>query len=233
MERNRIFFKGNPYPKGHLIKKFVWCAHLETGNEDKEDGLYFDFHLETDNYHAEDGLNKDNSEEPESDWVAKIAWENFHRCTISSTEWHFGGFKVADEKNKINLQKLAGKVFLADTPPIDMEGDYENRAFHIYLLGHDACADHHINFKEKNNDGSYNLEWAGKIALAYIGDHDLKYEFEAFIENAKFDEIEIQSNIPLEQSLEKLSTYIENFENFNIEEIVLSNGHRKYKLRFL
>lgn len=54
MKKNRIFFKDNPYPKGHQIKEFVWCARLEADNEGKEDGLYFDFHLETDDYDAED-----------------------------------------------------------------------------------------------------------------------------------------------------------------------------------
>lgn len=131
------------------------------------------------------------------------------------------------------MKELAGKEFIVDPVPIDMEGDYEDRAFHIYLLGHDICADHRIFFKEKNVDDSYNLEWTGKIALAYIGGYELKYKFEAFIDNVKFAGIYIQDNLPLEQSLERLASYIENFKDYQIEEIVLPNGYKKYKLAFL
>jgi len=48
-KKNRIYFKDNPYPNGHLIKEFKWSARVFS-----EDGLWFDFHLISDNYYAED-----------------------------------------------------------------------------------------------------------------------------------------------------------------------------------
>lgn len=226
--RNRIFFKDNPYPKGHRIKKFIWSAHLETG-EDKEAGLYFDFHLKTEEYGEEDGYDEPEDYEHVSDWKAKIAWENFHHCTISSTKWHYGGIKVADEKQKFDFRSLEGKTIYADTLPIDMSQDYEDRAFHIYLLGHDACADHRIAFVKRNTDGSYNINWKGKIALAYIGEVEFDYEFSAEIENVKFDGIYFSDDISQEEALERLSLYIEDYNDFRLESLPEKNEW-KYKL---
>lgn len=224
---NRIFFHDNPYPKGHRIKEFVWNARLETGeDEDKEKGLYFDFHLKTEDYYEEDGEDDPEDFEPESDWKAKIVWGNFHSCTMSSTKWHYGGIKVADENDRVNIQNLQGHTLLADTPPIDMEEDYEDRAFHIYLLGHDACADHRITFKQRNPDGTYNIEWTGKIALAYVGETDLDYSFSAYIESVKFDGIYFSDELPLEASLDMLSKYIEDYNDFRLETL----SEKEYKL---
>jgi hypothetical protein len=52
MERNRIYFKDNPWPEGHPIKEFVWSARIEGSD------VWFDMHLETENYYSE----RDNQE---------------------------------------------------------------------------------------------------------------------------------------------------------------------------
>jgi len=227
-KKNRIFFHDNPYPKGHRIKNFVWSAHLETDG-DKEPGLYFDFHLKTEDYYEEDDSDDPEEFEPKSDWKAKIVWKNFHSCTLSSTKWHYGGIKVAGENSRINIQNLQNLTLQADTLPIDMEDDYEDRAFHIYLLGHDACADHRITFVKKNDDNTYDIEWTGKIALAYIGNYDLDYEFSAYIESVKFDGVYLSDDEPLEFSLQKLSGWIEDYNNFEVEALP-DKEEWKYKL---
>lgn len=51
MTQNRIFFIGNPYPLGHVIKEFGWSGRLDEDGE-----IYFDFHLKTDDYYAEDPI---------------------------------------------------------------------------------------------------------------------------------------------------------------------------------
>jgi len=232
-KKNRIFFKDNPFPKGHQIEEFVWSAHYVNNSGDKEEGLYFDIHLATDEYGSEDGYEEAENFEPDSDWHSKTVWENYGDCIISSTEWHYGGFMAADKNNPIDLQNLEGKIFYVDAPPIDMESDYEERAFHIYLLGHDACADHKISFKKKTSDRTYNIEWHGKIALAYMGSYDLDHEFGLYIENVKFDGIYLNDDVPLEQSIEKLASCIQNFKDFHIREIIKGNGAKSYKLTFI
>ena len=95
-EPNRIYFKGNPYPNGHQISKFIWSGRI-----DEDQNIWFDFHLESDKYYAED--ESDDVEEPESDWKAKIVWGNYHSCKISSTYW-------GEENKGIKLSKNFGKL---------------------------------------------------------------------------------------------------------------------------
>jgi hypothetical protein len=223
-KENRILFEGNPFPNGHIIKEFIWSARLEN------DGLYFDFHLQTGDYGAEDGYDEPENYEPESDWKAKIAWQNFHKCTISSTEWHDGGVKVADSNIKIDILNLSNKEFNADTPPIDMEEDYEERAFHIYLLGHDACADHKIVFKTKHPDNSYDIGWTGKIALAYIGEFELDHKFVANIQSAKFQGIYYNNTLSQSEAITELSKYVTDTDIFTFQDLNPKSNKREYKL---
>lgn len=194
---NRIFFKDNPYPNGHLITNFIWSGRL-----DQERGLVLDFHLETDDYHAED--ESDDIEEPESDWKAKIAWRNFHKCTLSSTEWHFGGITVGTPNSKFNFQE--SNELVADSLPLDEDFDFEELAFYIYLLGHDSCANHKIILTKNSSENTYTIEWTGKVALTYIGEEDFVYDFEATIFNVNFigidlcDELDIETNKKLLES---------------------------------
>src|SRR5688572_25780255 len=74
---NRIFFKDNPFPNGHRIKKFVWSGEL-----DPDKGLIFHFHLETEDYDEED--EEEFEEEDMPDWLSKTVWNNYHKCRLSS-----------------------------------------------------------------------------------------------------------------------------------------------------
>ncbi len=190
-KHNRIFFKGNPYSKGHLITNFIWSGRL-----DQEKGLVFDFHLDTDNYYAED--DSDDIEEPKSDWCAKIAWRNFHKCTLSSTEWHYSGITVGTPHRKFDFKQL--NELLVDKLPLEEGFDFEDLAFHIYLLGHDSCANHRIIFKEIRSNKTYNINWTGKIALTYCGEVDFIYDFEANISNVNFAGVELCENISIEEN---------------------------------
>jgi hypothetical protein len=109
----RIFFKDNPYPNGHEIKDFNWSGRL-----DSKRGLLFDFHLQTDNYYAEDASTDDEEVEPESDWKAKIVWGNYHRCTMSSTQWHYGGILIGTAEEKFDFENIESKTVRADVLPL-------------------------------------------------------------------------------------------------------------------
>lgn len=178
---NRIVFPGNPWPNGHAIEKVVWSARLETDNT-----LWFDLHLESDYYYAEDGDNEQQEKnEDAGDWESKAAWSNYHRCKLSSTHWGHRGFLAATKDRRLDFASLGERVFNLDPlpPPVD---DYD-RAFGIYLLGHDGAADHHIRFTPQGSSSNYRLDWRGKIALEYMGSDVFEYTFHATFDHLAFE----------------------------------------------
>ena len=207
---NRLFFKGNPWPNGHPIKNFVWSGRLDADRQ----ALIMDFHLETDTYNLEDKT--DDEGEPESDWTAKIAWNNFHSCTLSSTEWYFGGILAGTEAQPVDFSTLDGFVLEADPLPLPDDFDLEDLAFHVYLLGHDSVANHRIVFK-KATGNSYDIHWTGKAALTYIGEEDFEYDFEAFITGATFVGIEQSDELDEAQNRVLLEKCVGNANSFAIE----------------
>jgi hypothetical protein len=84
------------------------------------------------------------------------------------------------------MQRMDGARFHIDPLPCDLSGDYETLAFHVYLLGHDAVADHYIQFARIPHTDLFKVVWEGKIALAYAGDYEAKYRFVAEIDNVPF-----------------------------------------------
>jgi len=186
---SRIFFKNNPYPNGHKIEEFVWSGRLE-----KDRGLIFDFHLKTENYYAEDNSESEDEEINDSAWDSKIVWGNYHACIMSSSYWgDNGGVVVGSEKSKMDFNELVGKNLIIDPLP-DANGHSEF-AFHIYLLGHDSCANHNISFIRQYNKSTFDIEWKGNIALTYVGDYEFKHSFEATIKEAKFEGIQLDEKL--------------------------------------
>ena len=183
MKENRIYFPGNPWSEGHPIKDFQWTAEIREGN------VWFLLHLETEDYYAERDI-KDNEREYESDWEAPIAWGNYHNCTISATEWHHGGFLVCPMHN-YSSEYINGREFKVDSLPLDLEKleDWDDLAFHTYLLGHDSVANHKIIFTRKEQSEYFDMFWQGKIALSYVGDYEFRYSFQTKIGNIRFPEI--------------------------------------------
>lgn len=178
MTGNRILFVGNPWPEGHPIKAFIWTAREEN------DDIWFDFHLETEDYYSERDVEDNEDNEYESDWEAPVVWGNYHSCTMSTNEWHMGGFRVC-KKSEFSPEYLDGVELEVDNVE-DASGPYEDRAFHIYLLGHDAVAKHKILFQRISGTNSFNISWEGKIAQAYIGIYTLDHEFKATLNEVPF-----------------------------------------------
>ena len=221
MTIQRIYFLDNPYPNGHQIKEFVWSGRL-----DESEKLWFDFHLETDDYYAEDETG--DLDEPESDWKAKSVWGNYHNCTISSTYWgELGGIRIDNSVNKFHFDNLLQTELSVDTLPIEDNFDYEGLAFHIYLLGHDSCADHKLKFSKNEN---YDIEWTGKIALTYGGDYEFKYEFIGIIQNIKFDGFHFPNTWTIEKAKEIFDSKLSNFEEFEFVDLNPKSNKREFKL---
>lgn len=207
---NRIFFKGNPYPNGHQIEEFVWSGRLK-----KDRGLIFDFHLLSADYYAED-----NSEEEEDDdkpsWKSKIVWGNYHQCTMSSTYWNDQGAVVGSPESKMDFNNLLNKELIIDSVQPGEEYDAEEFAFSIYLLGHDACANHKIAFTKQYDKSTFDIEWKGNIALVYSGGHEFEYSFEAVITKVKFEGIILDKNLSNKTNEELLNKCVVDSSAFEI-----------------
>ncbi len=172
MAADRIVFEGNPWPEGHAIEVFTWTAREVDGE------VWFDLHLETADYYAERDI-EDDGEDADSSWESPGVWGNYHACTLSSTKWHEGGFKVC-AKADYSPAFLDGREFIVDPDPESFE-DWDDHAFHIYLLGHDAVSRHRIRFERIGDSNDFTITWEGRIALAYVGQHEYRYAFSAVI----------------------------------------------------
>ena len=178
MQSNRIYFIGNPWPEEHPIKTFDWQAKV------KDNEVWFDFHLESADYYSEREIEDDEDAEYESDWKAPLVWESFHSCTLSSNYWHEGGFRVC-KTSEYSPEFLDGLELEVDMHPERIE-DWEDMAFHVYLLGHDAVAYHKIKFLREKNTDKFSILCNGRAAQAYVGDYEFKYSFQFTVNNQKF-----------------------------------------------
>jgi hypothetical protein len=172
-QENRIWFANNPWPEGHLIKEFQWTAEIRDGL------VWMSIHLESADYYSEREID-DDGVEYDSDWQAPIVWANYHSCTMSCTEWHHGGWAVCPVE-KFSLEFLNGYEASVDPLPDSAETDFDDLAFNIYLLGHDAVAGHKIRFTRQGGSDRFEIEWSGKIANAYVGNYNYRHDFRAVI----------------------------------------------------
>jgi hypothetical protein len=174
----RLLFPGNPWPEGHSIEEFAWTARLVDGE------VRFDLHLRSANYDNEREIDDDGAEY-DSDWEAPIVWNNYHRCTLSSTSWgDSGGFRVSPAGDYAPAW-LDGRAFTVDPAEGEID-DPDEHTFHIYLLGHDSVANHRIAFRRIGASDLFDIEWTGEIALTYSGDYALSRRFEARIHGVLF-----------------------------------------------
>jgi hypothetical protein len=208
----RIEFPGNPWPKGHPITAAAWTAQL--GSE----GLRFHLHVESAEYSAE-GDGDDLGER--DDWTARIVWNNYHRCTLSSTEWGHPGFLVATPGAPIDLDRLEGVTFRVD--PIDGDelpkgATIFDRAFGIYLLGHDAAADHDIQFEKRRGPLTYDLRWRARVALAYAGQRTLAYRLDATLPDLRLPGIRLSGELEAETAQSLLAEVVVGASRFELRE---------------
>ena len=216
---NRIFFKGNPFPGGHAVTAFRWSGRL-----DPQRGLFFDFYLETDNYNAEYKSSDATEELP--DWVSKIVWNNYHRCTIASKEKGHEGILVATPSSPISFEGAGGFQLSADLLPLDYYDP--TLAFGIYLLGHDTCAHHHITISPLANH-QYNINWKGSIALTYAGEEDFDHSFEALLCDVAFDGIYYPQTLTPDEARQLLGRVVVDAGRFRLEDLNPKSFKREYK----
>lgn len=208
---DRIVFAKNPWPKGHAIKELRWSGRIEP--EGAERGLWFDLHLQTEAYDAADrkkrGRGKDGDEEEEldDDWKSKVVWNNYGRCTLSSTQWDGDGFRVATEKKPLDFSKLAKTPFRVDFNRKNI-GEDGPHAFGLYLLGHDSVANHVIHFARRRGPAAYSLVWEGRIALSYAGRTKLEHRFSVTAAEVRFDGFYAPKGTSTKGALELLEPFV-------------------------
>lgn len=207
----RIKFVGNPWPKGHPVAAAAWTAVLT------REGLRFDFHVESADYSAED--DREDRREPRGDWKARNVWNNYHRCTLSSTKWENQGFLAATPGDPIDLGRLEGGGFHVDAvegdelPP---DVDLEELAFGIYLLGHDAVADHKIRFVKRRGPLTYDLFWRARIALVYAGDSRFAHRLEATLPKMRLAKIDLDDELDAKSARALLPEVVTNARRFEL-----------------
>jgi hypothetical protein len=228
---DRIYFVDNPWPNGHRIINFKWGAHFkyeEVEEWEGRAGLYFDLHLETADYYEED-LDEDEEDAEVDDWHAKIVWNNYHSCTLSSEEWAYKGFLVGSEETPFDLEVLDGKEYAFDFLSEEDQEDWdpELTAFDIYLLGHDATAFHTIKFTKVENQ-TYQINWKGRLALAYAGDYEFRNDFHTLISSTSFIGITIPDELTDLRAHELLERFVSRPALFELKN---DNGSRCFVLK--
>ena len=78
-----------------------------------------------------------------------------------------------------------------DPLPFNMSGNWFDRvSFDIYLLGHDAVAGHQIQFSRSPSSDTIDIQWDARIALAYAGETEFKYDMNARVYGQSLPEIQ-------------------------------------------
>ncbi|MEH1014086.1 hypothetical protein V6U90_13365 [Micromonospora sp. CPCC 206060] len=192
-----IVFPGNPWPAGHQISAFEWTGRLEPGPQ-----LWFDLHLRTADHPDPPPGPVDATDHDPAGWTSPDVWHNYHACTLSSTHWGHYGFLVGTPDRPLTLGALDGREFLVDQLPdapdnagADQDDEDYDRAFGIYLLGHDTVAAHRIAFRQAPG-GAFDVGWQGRIALSY---HDLRAPFDrsfhARIHRVRLEQIAVPASV--------------------------------------
>jgi len=192
--QGRIRFPGNPWPQGHALAAFSLSAAL-----DARHGVGLLLHLKTEDYAAEGpGIDAGDN----ADWTSPDVWENFGECTLSNTAWGYLNDQLVrldrPPFRRFDPRDLVGQAFdldpVADLPPGWSPSD---QPFQIYLLGHDAVAEHRITFAEGSSPGLFDIGWSGRIALFYAGEEDFRHRFDAEIRDAPFEGFELDADLDI------------------------------------
>lgn len=189
----RIWFAKNPWPRGHRIAKMLWSGRLD------DRGLWFDLHLES-AYYDEDAPGRPaRPNVVDYDWADGVVWDNYGRCTLSSTKWFRGGFLVGTAAEPLDWARLRERTFRVDPLPVGKPH------FHIYLLGHDRVADHRIRFAPSR--GRARIDWSARIALGHEGKARFNYKLIARTRPVPFRGFEVVPGLPPDVAADLLRVF--------------------------
>ncbi|MEO1435249.1 MAG: hypothetical protein AAFV80_06900, partial [Bacteroidota bacterium] len=189
---NRIWLKNNPWPNGHGLEKVRFYATLSG------DGIHLHLELKSEKYYAAEGWEniheiaeahdfKLEEQNEEDEWLYYACWLNYHACHLQPNK----KVVLGNAEQPFSMDQLNGlQLILDDPPPIEKNWggiDFDNLYFHCYVLGHDAVGHHHIKIQATSQSNHFDIDWTGKIALAYIGEEEFRYDFTIQIRNIPFE----------------------------------------------
>lgn len=205
--RGRMWFPGNPWPNGHRIDGFSWTGRLDGAGQ-----LWFDLTVETADYDEAEPV-----QAGDDDWVAPSVWSNYHSCRLSSSWDDATGLVAATAESPFRFADARPQTLTADPLPV-CDPDAAP-AFHVYLLGHDSVAGHSVRFTAVG-DGSFEVEWTGRVALTYAGDDEFRYQFRAHLSGVSLEHVAFPDVLSAEQAHEHLARLVDvpgRFETGEIE----------------
>lgn len=190
----RLTFAGSPWPNGHRILECALTADLQRFTDPLGDGtrsglrLAFGIELRTADYDEEPPSTSDD-DPAATDWTSPGAWTNYGSCRLGPSESsQTPGITVSDGSVPFTFD-LPEYRFTADALPVEWDRFMASAAFGIYLQGHDAVAGHDIWLHDRQEDGSYTVDWSGRIASAYIGHTTFDYSFTAHVTGVRFESV--------------------------------------------
>ncbi len=203
---DRVYFSpGNPWTQGHAVD---YCAF--EGKLFEDNTLVVNLHLSTVDYRANDG-GEFLDEGDESDWGAKVVWNNYHAFRVGGT------VLVGTESDPISLLSIADKQFVADPLPESYQRFLDDELnFEANVLGHDSVADHRIEFGAYRA-GKFPISWAARIALSYSGSEEFDRYFAVKTSVSELDEIYVIGDRPDEEVLQGLAKVLTEHEIFEIQ----------------
>lgn len=196
----RIYFAGNPWPKGHAIIEFEWSGRIE-----RSTGVWFDFHLKSAFYDADDvDSSKDSNRESDKD-----LWNNYGECVLSSTAWpgEGFGFLAATKDAPLKMSAIPTRVYTFDEEPTDLTLP---RPFPAYILGHEATANHIVRFRRATVKGQFNISWSGKVAYLSSCNEGFTDDFSAKLQGVSLRGIYVPNVSSTQDAFEVAEPYISN-----------------------
>lgn len=184
----RIWFLENPWPKGHKITEFRWCATLKEGDTGQPKEVWLNLSLETEEYNAADpeideASAYDNIDDDVPVWICRQDWMCYRSCGVNRDGGR--GFRLCTQE-QYNPDFLDGLEVEVDMQrDLDDPEDQEIAAFTIFVLGHDAVGCNRFRFERMADSNKFKILWSGKIALTYRGESDFSQDFRAVIGNLR------------------------------------------------
>ncbi len=190
----RITFPGNPWPNGHRVIECALTANLQLFNDPLSNGnelrrrLAVGVELRTADYDEEPPTTSDDDPDA-TDWNSPGAWTNYGSCWLGpSASSETPGITVSDGTVPFAFG-APNYRFTSDMLPVEWDRFMATAAFGIYLQGHDAVAGHEIALHSRQDNGTYTVDWTGRIASAYIGHTTFDHTFVAHITGVSLESI--------------------------------------------
>ena len=199
----RIYFPGNPWPKGHQIVECCWSGRIE-----RSTGVWFDFHIVSEAFDAADkGRRFPDEDDNLGPTESRALWCNHHHMILSTTNWPglAYGFHAGSREEPFDYRKLSGRVFQVDNPPIS-EG--YPRPLAVYRWGHEHVAYSAVAFKKESGSKTFSISWSGQVGGFSHGSPDFPYQFNMKLKKVAFAGIHLPVHVECSDAFALAEPYV-------------------------